>query len=154
MHSEWWDLQTLLTERSFGASDLPSVAIATSDTTLHERKKTRRKNNHNRKKLKRLFMCTTAQDSPVRTPHCDVMQLGEYLATRDSPEVREQEPETPPLSSRRFSDAQNRMYVRIGCSREAVFTATLYTPVPQYPNYDLCHLQVGSPPGLSTTETN
>ncbi len=48
----------------------------------------------------------------------------------------------PALTSCRFDATRNARYADVACDVDATLTATLYTPLPEHPNYQLCHLQV------------
>ena len=63
----------------------------------------------------------------------------ERVETADS--LEQNEDEMPSLNSCRFNQNNNENYIKISCNEKASFTATLYTPIPDDPNYDLCHYQ-------------
>ena len=137
--SEWWELQASLTGQTFGTT----AHATSSETGVQDRKKYSKKNN--KRKLKRLFMCTAAQDSPMKLHRTKELPLKteenccERVETADS--LEQTESELPSLSSSRFNQTNNENYIKVSCNEKASFTATLYTPLPEDPNFDLCHYQ-------------
>ena len=135
--SEWWELQNSLNRQTYGTAPLAT----SSETNVLYRKKFCKKKR--RRKLKRLFMCTAVQDSPMKPGK--VGDLGskeswvKAVETADS--LEQDDSDLPPLDSNRFNQENNERYIKISCNKDVLFTATLYTPIPDDANYGLCHFQ-------------
>ena len=137
--SEWWELQNSLNRHTFGIAP----HATSSETTVQERKKSNRKTS--KKRLKRLFMCTAAQDSPMKPRKIENLPLHNeetcFKSTETADSLTQPESELPALDSNRFNPESNERHIKVSCKKDALFTATLYTPIPEDPNYSLCHFQ-------------
>ena len=137
--SEWWELQNSLNRHTFGTAP----HATSSETTVQERKKGSRKTS--KKRLKRLFMCTAAQDSPMKPRRIEELPLHNeetcFKSAETADSLTQPESELPPLDSNRFSTESNERYIKICCTKDVLFTATLYTQIPEDPNYNMCHFQ-------------
>ena len=137
--SEWWELQNSLNRHTFGTAP----HATSSETTVQERKRSSRKTS--KKRLKRLFMCTAAQDSPMKPRKIEELPLHNeetcFKSAETADSLTQPESELPALDSNRFNPESNERHIKISCKKDVLFTATLYTPIPEDPNYNLCHFQ-------------